>query len=259
MAQMRRVYFLMNAEYYMASTQQEEEGTKKRFKKLPENEHLFVPVADLEILAQKGQVVIDNSMSFATSGHQNGMSARSSMVSAGASMGSAGASSAIVNVHQSRIQMTVAPHADTDGVVRIGWNTLISYMDSTASLIKTADTVIGGDFTTNTLLQLCELAKYGRLVIKEIEFNGSVEGVFAATAPKYKCLNAAGELVKEKKLAFPAASSKDEDNTIRVMDQQYLQKMGVSLEFGGFEYLEITTPKALTSTITFTIEYYPRG
>lgn len=245
-----RIYFSLMGQYFMAScwTQDKNNPEVRSYSEPADGERLFYPFQEGERLVQKGLAVLDANMTAQASGMFGKRSA---------SIGAGGAPSGGA-LHMGKIQMNVTPHADTDGVVCVGWNTMISYLDSDASIIKTSDTVIGGDFTTNTLLHLCALSAYGKLVIKEIEFNGSAEGVFAAAAPSYIQLNVLGEK-KDKKMPFPQPSSKDTDNTIRVYTQKYLAELGVELEFKGFEYFKFTTPKGLSSIVTFTLEFQPRG
>lgn len=242
---MKRVYFRWANQYGVASMETED-ADGKRWQSEPAAGELVLPIGKVNVMVQKGQAIIDDSMTMGTSGHT-----RSAKI-----VGSDG--SARQPLQLGKIQMNITPHADTDGVIRIGWNTMISYLDTDASVIKTADTTIGGDMTTNTLLHLCELAKYGKLVIKEFEINGSTEAVFAATAPSYVSLNLVGES-RNKKMPFPPANSKDTDNTIRVYSEKYLSELGVELVFGGQQYLKITTPKTLSSIATFTLEYYPNN
>lgn len=240
-----RVFMPYGNQYYLESAWVEINGERSKQPTAGQPQYRDKAYIDAEV--QKGNAVIDASMAIIP-----GMAQRQAKGNMAPST-----NGIVSNVQQNKITLSLTPGAVVDGTLRIGWNTLIGYFNST--IVKNAELTIGGTFTTDTLNYFTKLVDLGLVKIKEIEINGSADAVFEATQPVFKRYNAFGELMEEKRINYPVGKSGDNDTTIRLMDEKYLHDVGADLTLDGYSYLELFITKSLTASLVLTLEITPRA
>lgn len=241
------VFFPVGDQYYLQSCWVEVNG--KRSFQPPTGQPQFKEKSYVEAEVQKGNAVIDNSMAMPEA---FGSKRSAKMEGAAAPKGNG-----IRGAEKNQMAFTLTEATDATGYARLGWTALTGLYDS--SVIKGANSVVGGKFTTSVLTYIGYLLSYGVVKFSKIQFNGTADAVFETVQPLYKKFNSLGEVILERYVDYPPPASTDQDTTIRVMDEKWFADQGVTLDFDGLSYFQLAVPKDQTLAATIWFDFIPNA
>lgn len=237
-----RVFFPIGNQYYLPSPWVEING-ERSFEPVA-NQPQFKLAAAVKEAVQKGTAVIDSSMSLSDCYKVKPMTPRAAVAKTNED-----------NIQYSQIELMIETNSESDAIVCVGMSDRnLGVFDG--AVPSKGEPVIAGTFGAETLNTIGRLANHGLLQITGARFVASNETVYG-NSPRFKTYSHVGEVIHDKRLHYPKASSSDENTEIREMNQQYLRDKGLELILDGMNFLEFTVPSGEELSITLFTAFTP--
>ena len=237
-----RVYFPLGSEYYMESPWVETNG-RRSFE--PTTDQPKIKLADVVREAeQKGDAVIDCSMCISDCYSGSKPANYEGKVAKGG----------MRQVEQDQIELGVTATAAT-AVIRVGLAPAEVNLGIFGTTDPSTDVTVTGTLGADTLKVIGRLAHYGHVKLRKIHIDADDEAFFGTT-PLLKQFNHTGRCVKEETVHYPKASAEDDNPTIRVFDEKYMDNKDIVLS--GMNFLQINIPNGEAANISLYTEFWPK-